>query len=375
MLQLRRVLLLLCALSCTHVTSGCRSRQRTTTSAPMGSRAPQRVRLNVNWPGLIDREALVRVRFRVHADGHVSEVELMDGGFHEKRFVDEVFRAMKTAKFKPAMKNGVPLDDYCATQPVVFSLGAEAKGITQEFRTELNKVEKLVRSGDNAGAHFHAEWMLSEKAKLLYEYAALQAQLAFTHASVGNVHRAIAAAHAGSERKSPTQREFSLEELAPPNSASYYMLPKEIVTNLLEMRFRLAASKGMLLESLVAYQEMAGLVNIPADDPRARAAAVIVTALKGDEPLVAQLRVDESGVVAHKLFRRTFSITPRTGEVGRVQVGCAGQTRVMDYQPGVEWTIPAKWEDCATLVQAAPGTEFDFIEYMPGSAEVVLPPT
>jgi TonB family protein len=372
MTQLRRVALLLCALACTHVTTAAAA-DAAPPLGPDGIQSPERVRLNVNWPGLVDREALVRVRFRVHADGHVSEVELMDGGFHEKRFVDEVFRAMKTAKFKPAMKNGVPLDDYCATQPVVFSLGAEAKGITVDFRSELNKVEKLVRSGDNAGAHFHAEWMLSEKAKLLYEYAALQAQLAYTHASVGNVHRAIAAAHAGSERKSPTQREFSLEELAPPNSFSYYMLPKEVVTNLLEMRFRLAATKGMLLESILAYQELAGLVKIPADDPRARTAVAIVTALKGEKPLVAQLRVDEQRFVAHELFRRTFSIAPRTGSIDKVFISCAGHNRQLAYQPGVEWTIPAKWEKCAAAVQAEPGTEFEFVEYTPGTDAIVLP--
>ncbi len=372
MLQIRRTLLFLCALSCIQVPT-----RAAADSAPPLNRdeiqSPERVRLNVNWPGDFDREALVRVRFRVHADGHVSEVELLDGGFHEKRFVDEVFRAMKTAKFKPAMRNGVPLDDYCATQPIVFALGAEAKGITPVFRRELSKVEKLVRSGDNAGAHFHAEWMLSEKAKLLYEYAALQAQLAFTHASVGNVHRAIAAAHAGSERKSPTQREFSLEELAPPNSASYYMLPQEVVTNLLEMRFKLAASKGMLLESILAYQELAGLVKIPGEDPRARAAVAIVNALKGDKPLVAQLRVDESRFVSHELFRRTFSIAPRTGAIEKVHLSCAGRNRVLAYQPGVEWTIPAKWEKCAAVVQAEPGTEFDFVEYTPGTDAIVLP--
>jgi TonB family protein len=372
MMQPRRVLYLLCALSLAHGPTGAAAESAPPVNVD-GIQLPERVRLNIRWPGDVDREALVRVRFRVHADGHVSEVELLDGGFHEQRFVAEVFRAMRTSKFKPAMKNGVPLDGYSVTQPVVFTLGADGNGITQEFRMELNKVEKLVRSGDNAGAHFHAEWMLSKKAKLLYEYAALQWQLAYTHASVGNIHRAIAAAHAASERKSPAPHEFSLEELAPPNSFSYYLLPKEYVTDLLDMRFRLAASKGMLLESIEAYQELAGLVKIPADDPRARTAAAIVAALKGDKPLVAQLQVDESRSVTHELFRRTFSIEPRTGAIDKVQLSCAGQNRELAYQPGVEWTIPAKWEKCSAVIQAEPGTEFDFVEYMPGKDAVVLP--
>jgi hypothetical protein len=39
----------------------------------------------------------------------------------------------------------------------------------------------------------------------------------------------------------------------------------------------------------------------------------------------------------------------------------------------VEWTIPAKWEKCAAVVQAEPGTEFEFVEYTPGTDAIVLP--
>jgi TonB family protein len=370
MLQSGRVLLLLCAFSWAHDPAA--SAETLPGINPVATELPRRLKLEVSFPGDVDREALVSVRFRVRADGSVSDVELLDTGFHEKRFVDEVFRAMKTAQFRPAMKDGVPLDDFIVVQRIRFGLGVEANGVTEEFRRELDKVGMLIRKGDNAGAHFHAEWMLSEKAKLLYEYAALQAQLAFTHASVGNVHRAFAAAKAASEQKSPTQREFNLEDLAPPNSASYYMLPREAVTNLLELRFRLAASKGMLLESIKAYQELAGLVKIPEQDPRARTAAAIVAALKGDKPLVAQLRVDEKGYVAHNLSRGIFSLAPREGTPGKVRLNCAGQSSDFDYQPGMGWTVPANLEHCLVRIDADPGTEFDLVEFQPG--EAVAPP-
>ncbi len=372
MLPVLRALILLCVLSWVHVPTGSAAAPAPPTT-PDGFQPPQRLKLAFTYPGFVDREALVSVRFRVHADGSISEVELLDTGFHEKRFVDEVFRALKTAKFKPATMNGVPMDDYYAIQRIVFGVGDLEKGISADFRKELDKVGKLISSGDNEGAHHHAEWMLSEKAKLLYEYAALQAQLAYTHARVGNVHRAIAAAKAGSEQKLPTPRELDLEKLAPPNSASYYMLPQKTVIDLLEMRFRLAASKGMLLESFLAFQELAGLEKIPDEDPRARMAVAMVAALKGDKPLVAQLRVDEQRYVGYKLFRQTFSIAPRKGVPDRVLLNCAGHSRVLDFQPGVDWTLPAKWEDCTVRVEADPGTEFDFVEYVPSDTDVVLP--
>jgi TonB family protein len=372
MMQPRHLLFLLCALSLLHPTTGTAADGTLDISAG-GIQLPQRDKLDIIWPGFIDREALVRVRFVVHADGHVSEIELLEGGFHEKRFVDEVFRALKKAKFKPAMKDGVPIDNYCVVLPVNFTVGEMGKGVTPEFRRELDKVEKLILSGDNAGAHFHAEWMLSDKAKLLYEYAALQAQLAYTHANVGNIHRAITAAHAGSQRKSPVVREFNLDEMAPPNSASHYMLPREVVTKLLELRFRLAARKGMLLEAIQAYQELAGLVPIAADDPRAEVARLIVAALKGDKPLEAQLRIDETRVAEYEMFRRTFSIVPRTGRIDEIHVRCAGKSRELVYKEGVEWTVPASWERCSIFVRGEVDTEFDLMEYTRATAATAQP--
>jgi TonB family protein len=372
MLHPLRLLLPFCALWWSHGTMSAAAG----TEPPKTKDAivrPKASVLGVEYPGFPDREALVSVRFRVRANGRVSDVEVLDTGFHEKRFVDEALRAIKTARFRPAMKNGVPMDDYLAVQRFVFALGGQEKGVTADFRKELDKVGELIRSGDNAGAHFHAEWMLSQKAKLLYEYAALQAQLAFTHARVGTVHRALAAAIAGTQQKSPTPRDFDLEELSPPNKASYYMLPEQTVTDLLEMRFRLAALKGMLLESIKAYQELAGLVKIPDQDPRALTAASIVAALKGDKPLVAHLRVEEKGFLTHKLFRQTFSIVPLAGMPSKVRLQCAGQNLLLDFKPDVEWTRPASWEDCQVLIEAPPGTELDFAEYKPSETQVVLP--
>ena len=270
-MQPRRLLHLVLALATLQPTLGSAA-----DSAPRGKggvEPPKSVRVHVDWPGEVDREALVLVRLRVHADGHASDMHLQEGSFTEKRFTDEVFHGLRSAKFTPATKDGVPLDDYYGVQPFKFNLGEPgAKGITTEFRRELDKVEKLVKEGDNAGAHFHAQWMVAEKAKLIYEYAVLQAQLAYTHAesaiSIGRLQRRSWARNA----RHRSSAEFSLDDLAPEQRPSYYMLPKEVVNGLLAMRFRLAASKGMLLESIHGLSGARRPDPIPADDPRAKMA-------------------------------------------------------------------------------------------------------
>jgi TonB family protein len=332
----------------------------------LGYQAPQLAREKVPdlpWPGDPDREALVILEFNVSADGRVSDVQLAEGGFHEQRFVDSATRFLRKARFNPATLSGVAVESLGVRMPFRYQLGA--KGITKDFRSELAKVAQFIDRGDYAGAHFHAQWMLSEKVTLNYEYAVLQAQLAQTHARVGNVHRAIVAARAATARATSQIQTFKLRQPMPKNDAGNYLLPKELVASLLDLRLRLTASKGLLLEALQAYYELAGLVEMTPDDPRVAAADKFIQALEGDQPLVGQARIDESGLWAHELFRREFSVGNVQGKVDKVVLHCVGRSRELPYKADAAWKIPASWGGCRAITSGEPGTEFSIIEYQP----------
>jgi hypothetical protein len=319
--------------------------------------------VKAQWPGDNDREALVFLRFNVTPEGKAIDIELAEGGFHEPRFVDAAMRGLRKGTFYPAVKNGAPVAVRGQVIPFRFSIGSA--GVTPEFRAELMEVNTFIKSGDYAGAHFHAQWMLTEKVKLSYEYALLQAELAHTHFSVGNTHRALTAARAATRKTSPEFQLFRILQEVPRNSASNYMLPKPIVESLLQLRMRLAASKGLILEALQTYYELAGLTPLNADDPYKALAQQIIKELEGNMPLIGQMRIDESTRWVHEPFRRTFAIVNVRGTISDINLQCEDKARTVSYKADVELTIPDSWGHCGMWINGEPGTEFDLVEYPP----------
>jgi hypothetical protein len=72
----------------------------------------------------------------------------------------------------------------------------------------------------------------------------------------------------------------------------------------------------------------------------------------------------------HPLTQRTFTIASLSGDIGRLDLKCdRGSTR-LEYQSGVDWTVPRAWSDCTLRVAAKRDTTFQLYEFLsPASPE------
>jgi hypothetical protein len=264
--------------------------------------------------------------------------------------------------FRPAIADGKPAATS-VVQPVAFR--AENKWVavlSAEFRAEMATVEELFDKRDFAGADFHAEWMLREKVRYGYEYAALQAQLAQTRALIGDEERALKNAEEATQSTAPRPGKFVVRQDIPPNDVANYLLPRDLVVQLLGLRMQLGAKLGRLADTLTAYYELAGLVTIAPDDPRAELAAFIMAKLESDEPLMVK---GSTGATAwsFRLTRGRFSLDRVQGSIRSMQLACGQKRRDLQVSPNKDWTVPAGWEDCATvIINADPGTTFSLVE-------------
>jgi TonB family protein len=316
------------------------------------------------WPGEINREAVVIIQFDVLATGKVANIHVADGGFHERRFVDAATNAVKRMKFEPRRIGASAVDTLGVTQLFKFSLGDVKPGITQQFRYELEKVGKLLDKKDYEGANFHAEWMLSGVVKLNYEYAVLQAQLAETYAKVGRTRDAIANAWRATARSAPLPEFFQVQESVPPNKASYYLLTKDLIVNLLELRMKLLARQGLYLEALQSYYELAGLVELKADDPRTLLAQQMTSIIQGSLTMRGIVEIGKEKMWRHHLSRRSFALDKVQGAIRNVGLRCsARELAYLEYMPGEARKTPTEWGMCSVLVEADPGTTFEVVEF------------
>lgn len=219
------------------------------------------------------REARVYVRFVISAEGIPEQVKVEpEAGFHTELFRNTALRFVRGMRFEPAIVDGAASPHGPIIQPISFSsfgteiLLPEERGVRLQFRRELDKVSKLLKAREFEGAHRHAEWMLRDQVKLLYEFAALQAQLAQTHAVLGNVDAALRAAYFATGRSVADEPGFRTRLPVKRIDPESYMLPKETTLYLLELQMKGEAQRGALVRALKAYYQIAGLTRLAPDD-------------------------------------------------------------------------------------------------------------
>lgn len=324
----------------------------------------KQLKLDLHWPGPLDREAYVILEFDVLADGKVANVSLVDDGFHEKRFVDAAIRALERSRWEPRRVDGVAVDSRGMRKGFRFAISEMAPGITREFKDEATKVENLIKQGDYAGGEFHAQWMLAEKVTLNYEYALLQAQLAQTYAGLGRVEDAVRkVTRAVSRTDGPRPTFLQVLDTPPPNKPSNYLLDKDLVVQLLGFRMRLLAAQGLALEALDAYYQLAGLERPAPGDPVSMLAAQLTAQVRGNGPIRAKIEMGPEGGWQQFLSRRKFVLEKvRGGSIRSLHLACESDYRELDYVPGEEWLVPEGWGLCKARIGADPGTTFEFVE-------------
>lgn len=315
-------------------------------------------------PGGESREALVYVRFIISEKGIPAQLQvLQDRGFHNQNYRNEALRYVQSMRFAPAELDGVPVQYGPLVQPIRFDAGLtpEQQGVTPAFRQEMKKVEELFRKGDYAGAGRHADWMLRDKVRYRYEFAVLQAELARAHAAAGNRKEALEAVIRATGRTVSEAAGFQLRAPPPPNDPSKYLLPRDLVVSLLELRMQLHAVNGELIQALKTYSEMAGLVKINPDDRRAVLAEQLASLLEGNNALVFHGQVAEV-LWSHELFRPRFTVQNAKGKLGAILLRCRGQYREIQYAPETAWSVPDGAKGCVVDVYGEPGVSFELVE-------------
>jgi TonB family protein len=315
-------------------------------------------------------EGFVIVRFDVDIAGIANNIRTDDDeGFNVKIFGPTARNWVKAARFIPVTKNGVPVESKDLSLPVRFTSIA-TPGISREFRSELDKVVALVDAKDFSGAHHHAQWMLSEKTHLNYEYAVLESTLAHTLARTGELNAALEAAR---HVASPMRMNFDSYVIGgplPKASEKDFFLPAAATGSLLKLQFQVATSLGLYGEAATAHAWLQSLGLVDQSDPSMATFQNLVANVQSAPRLDGIVKVGQSGIWRHKLLLRNFALRNiEGGEVQRLTVSCgSGRTQTTDYENPAEiaetiHSLPDDDSQCSLAIVATPGTQMHVIEY------------
>jgi len=332
-------------------------------SAPLVEPSMERRPNKDYWPGTLDREAYVVLRLTVGADGKATDVQIIDG-FYEPRFADAAVQLMKDTRFKPATRAGIPEAFEGYLFAVTFRLkGVDARGITPSFRTELNKAVALIKANQLAEAHMQVEHMLADEVTVLYEMKVLEAILAETHQSIGNLPEALANSRKATSTVDGRHDRYKVGGKPPSISAARFVLPEPVLSATLRRRIMLDAQLGYVSDALQAYWELAGRKALEPGDAVQALIPKLEARLASPEPLAAIARIGQDGRWTHAPTRRTFSVTNVSdGKLKDIRVNCGTYRRVLNFQKDVDWTLPPIYPRCDLVFTGDPGTDFLIVE-------------
>lgn len=295
-------------------------------------------------------EGWVLLEHAITAQGEVRDIAVIDA-VGPKDFVTESIKTISKWRYKPATRNGQPVEQslYQASVTYVFSdSGREADH--RSFVRKYNQARREIQDNqfDAAIATLEAAF----KARLNhYEQAMGSFVLGLAYSKKGDWPRALF--HI---RHAVIQDAEYLER--PAKKASFALLVE------------LEARNGNLEESICAFQDLkkADPEAARPGGPLANTVANIESALAAPGPIAIDARlakhplIDAPAVWRHQLLRSKFSFDQIAGEVKSFRLVCVGTTHEAPVEADIRWDVPAKAGACIIRVDGAPGATFRLIE-------------
>jgi hypothetical protein len=333
-------------------------------SAPIEKVVPPTMR---SWPGIeypnYTREARIELRYTVTSSGKVADIETI-GGYYDERFQAAALFAFKKSVWVPGTVAGKSTDFFDQEIAIVFRL-SQSK-LTKPFLVALDEAVALIRDGKFADAKIEVEEMVAHKVKWLYEYVVLHAALSETFQKANQLVEAQSASVLSTQTWDGKRIDFEKIKTSPERLPDYYMLPQPMLTTALQRRFWLDVKLGYGEDALVAFNTLKAL-GVPLGDDFAITAENIKKRIGSSAPLIANGKLIDYGRFIYRASRHNFTVLDVSGgRLDTVEVTCTGagsqSKRVIKFQEGLEWKLPATWKECLLSFRGEPETQFTLVE-------------
>lgn len=293
-------------------------------------------------------EGWVRAHYTITVDGKVADLIAIDA-LGPKPFVDETLRALRVWTYKPARRNGVPVDQYGYETIFEYRMAdtPERAAVHREFVKRYNDATALIREKKYAEALELLERALKLRTNR-YESAMASFALAVTNAQLKNWRAALL-------------------HIRHATIFDNDLLEPSVRPAALALRVQLEVDDGNYKSAVCAYKDL--LKASPQGDPTAaKIVAQVDAALKNPAPLAIQGRLETNPAVegpatwSHPLLRARFHFENIQGDAKSFRLVCTGTVFEAAIDSEIEWNVPDAAGECTLRVEGAPGAQFHLIE-------------
>lgn len=335
-------------------------------------------------------EAIVRTRYTVTAEGTLEDIEFL-GGFGTNPFLENMIKQnMATWTYTPGTVAGTPVAFF--NQEFTFAIrvdpnappvpmggpggpggrggppaapaeGAAAPapvdlsnrppiplGLSPNVKEQVDVITAIVAEEDYDKALKELDNLERRDLHSVFDYALVHEMKSSILMAKGDTHRAL------------EEAKLATLNAETPQGERGWFLTDEILQNSLRKKFLLAATLRQYGLAWETYEIMDGKFDIPADDQIHRQAQAIRDVLDAPDPLGMLAMISED-VWSHKPTRRIFTVADVDGRLSQITARCERRNLELDYQEGVDWTLPDSLGACTLDFEGRDGTTFTVYEF------------
>lgn len=342
-------------------------------------------------------DAIVRARFTVKADGTTADVELL--GPLGNQFLDQTLtRNIAAWTFTPGTVDGAVADFHNQEIVMAFRVDPNAPpmamggppaggpssgsrrgpppkaeapapdaappvlvdpalrppiplGLTPAVKEQVEVISQLLDAKDNKKALSEIDKTLRREVRTVFDYALLHELKTTALMATNDAFAALEAVKLATLSSTNARGE---EE---------FFLTDDILRSALYKRFVLAMLLSQNQYARDTYDLLQARVPMPADDRIHEQVKAVIAALESPEPRALQAQIVEDRWTFTPA-RRIFTVANVEGKLDRINARCQRRDLELEYQPDVDWTLPASLGSCELDFEGRDGTKFVVYEFV-----------
>ena len=301
------------------------------------------------FPGF-GNEGFVITRFTIKADGTTDDIAIV-GGFTNPFLERPIEETVAKWTYTPGTVNGQPaafLNQEYIFRPKI----SETLASSPDFQEEFAKLDEDITAGNFDAVIRKVEGSFRQHIHTVLDYAVTNYTISRVHLQNGDPFAALNAVQAA------TMHSIN------PAGEKEYMLTPDLMEGALRQQLVLAAGVHQEGEVLRTWALLDELYDIPADDKLHELVAAAQTKVASTDPLPALTKIlDGQDLVTYRPVHRIFTVTNVMGELETITARCEHRNLELDYQEGVDWTLPPSLGACVLDFEGDDNTTFTIYEF------------
>jgi hypothetical protein len=303
------------------------------------------------FPGF-GNEGFIIARFTIKADGTTSDVELVGGYGFDNPFLERpITDTVSKWTYTPGTVNGKAAD-FLNQEYIFRPKISETLASSPDFQEEYAKLDEQVKAEDYAAAIRRANGTFKDHIHTVLDYAVTHYLLSRIYLQQNDPFTAF------NEIKKTTM--YSI------NAAGEreYMLTPDLLEGALRQQLVLASGIHQEGEVLRTWALLDELYDIPADDKLRELVTAAQAKTESTDPLPALAKImDGEKFTTYRPVHRIFTVADVMGELKTITARCDHRNLELEFQEGVDWTLPPALGSCVLDFAGDDNTTFTIYEF------------